>query len=126
MAQDVIKINGFKIRQPDEGELGYGFETTYSADTTRTQKGVLIPTALFTVEALTYSASFVPAYDVKTLLGFVATGKTFTLHYFSPYYGMWRDDKFYVGQGKLSIRRLDTQKEMFENITFQMTGVNPL
>ena len=36
--QDVFKINGIVVAQPDE-ELGYSWETTYTDDSTRTQTG---------------------------------------------------------------------------------------
>lgn len=120
-----IRINGVEIRQPDEG-LGYDFETTFSSDTTRTQDGVLHSTPLFTVEALLYSASFVKLSEMKRILSFISKGEPFTLHYFSACYGKWRDDEFYVGKGSLSISRLIADKEVFEGLSFRMTGVNPI
>lgn len=125
MAQELIKINGVAIRQPDEG-LGYGFETTYTEDTTRTQDGILHASAMFTVEALKYEASYVSAADVKRILQYIAKGQTFTLRYFSPYYGAWRDGRFYVGGGSLSIKRLNTERETFDSVSFTMTGVDPI
>lgn len=125
MAQEYIKINGVVIRQPDEG-LGYDFETTYSADTTRTQNGRLVATRMFTVEALTYSASHMTAEEMRTILRAIAKGGVFTLHYFSPYYGAWRDGRFYVGKGSLSIRRLNASGEYYDSLSFRMTGVDPI
>ena len=125
MAQDHIKLNGILIRQPDEG-LGYDFETTYSSDTTRTQNGKLHATGMFTVEALSYSASNMTAAEMKTILSVIAKGKPFTLHYFSPYYGGWRDGRFYVGRGSLSVRRLNNSAEFYDSLSFQMTGVDPI
>ncbi len=125
MAQELIKINNVAIRQPDEG-LGYGFETTYTEDTARTQDGILHASAMFTVEALRYEASYVSAADVKRILQYIAKGQTFTLRYFSPYYGAWRDGRFYVGSGDLSIKRLNTAAETFDSVSFTMTGVDPI
>ena len=125
MAQEYIKINGTVIRQPDEG-LGYDFETTYTADTTRTQSGRLIATPMFTVEALSYSATNLTAAEMKQILQSVAPGKTFTLRYFSPYYGAWRNGRFYVGKGSLSIKRLNAASEWYDSVSFQMTGVDPI
>lgn len=125
MAQEYIKMNGVVILQPDEG-LGYDFETTYTEDTTRVQSGALHATAMFTVEAFSYEASWVSLTDMRTILQIVATGKPFTLHYFSPYYGAWRDDRFYVGKGSLSIGRLNTAEEKYESLSFNMIGVNPI
>ena len=125
MAQNYIKMNGTVILQPDEG-LGYDFETTYTEDTTRVQSGVLHATAMFTVESFSYAASWLTKDEMKTILQIVAKGKPFTLHYFSPYYGAWRDDKFYVGKGSLSIGRLNTEEERYESLSFNMIGVNPI
>ena len=125
MAQTYIKINNTQIGQPDEG-LGYDFETTYSEDSTRVQSGVLHATPLFTVEAFSYSASYLTVAEMKTILQAVAKGATFTLHYFSPYYGTWRDDEFYVGKGSLAIGRLNESGEIYESLSFNMIGVNPI
>lgn len=125
MAQEKITINSVEIRQPDEG-LGYDFETTYTEDSTRVQSGQLHITPLFTVEAFSYSATWLTVDEMKTILRQVAKGSPFTLHYFSPFYGAWRSDSFYVGKGSLSIGRLITDKERFENLSFNMIGVNPI
>lgn len=125
MAQDYIKINNTKIRQPDEG-LGYDFETKYTEDTTRVQSGVLHLSAMFTVEAFSYTASYLTVDEMRTILQKVAKGRRFTLHYFSPYYGTWRDDLFYVGKGSLSIGRLNEATERFDSLSFNMVGVNPI
>lgn len=123
--QDYIKINGVTIRQPDEG-LGYNFETTYSQDTTRVQSGRLHATALFTVESFSYIATDVTVSEMTTILKQIAKGKTFTLHYFSPYYGTWRNGWFYVGKGSLTIGRLNESGEQYESLSFNMVGVDPI
>lgn len=125
MAQDYMKINDTVIRQPDEG-LGYSFETTYSEDTNRTQSGRLVASPMFTVEAFFYKASFLTKAEVKTILQLVAKGKPFDLYCFSPYYGAWRTDKFYVGKGDLEIGRLNAKTELFDSLSFNMIGVTPI
>lgn len=125
MAQNYIKINSAVIKQPDAG-LGYSFETTYTADTTRTQDGALHASPMFTVEQFNYSASNLTVSEMSTILQAIAGGNTFTLHYFSPYYGAWRDDTFYVGKGSLKIGRLNESNETFDELSFNMQGVNHL
>lgn len=125
MAQNYITINGKRIKQPDIG-MGFDFETTYSEDSTRTQNGVGHFTPLFTAEAFSYTASNLSKEEMKTILQEVAKGQNFTLHYFSPYYGTWRDDTFYVGKGSLTIGRLNEDKESFSSLSFNMIGVNPI
>ena len=120
MAQEYIKMNEKVILQPDEG-LGYDFETTYTEDS-----GVLHASAMFTVEAFSYEATWVSLTDMRDILQIVAKGRPFTLHYFSPYYGVWRDGRFYVGKGSLAIGRLNEAEERFESLSFSMIGVDPL
>lgn len=125
MAQEYIKIDNTVIRQPDEG-LKFSFETTYSEDTQRNMSGKLLLTPMFTVEAYEYEASYPTVAEVKTLLQKIATGKSFSLRYFSPYYGAWRTDSFYVGKGSLVIGRLNEAQEEYDSISFSMIGVNPI
>ena len=125
MAQDKIKMNSAVIRQPDAG-LGYNFETTYTSDTTRSQSGVLYAPAVFTVEALSYKATGLTKAEMSQILQIVATGEPFLLHYFSPYYATWRTDSFYVGKGSLTIGTLNESDETFDELSFNMIGVNPI
>ena len=123
--QDYIKLNDQVIVQPDEG-LGYDFETTYTEDSTRTQSGRAVATPMYTVESFSYTATCIPAKEMTKILQVVAKGRPFKLHYFSPYYGMWRDDMFYVGKGSLAIGRLNAAEETFDTLSFNMIGVNPI
>lgn len=125
MAQEYIKMNGTVIAQPDEG-LGYDFETTYTEDSTRVQSGTLHASAMFTVESLSYKASFLTAAQVTQILQIVDSGKPFTLRYYSLHYGKWRDGRFYVGKGSLSIGRLNAQEETVDELSFNMIGVEPI
>ena len=122
--QDKIKINNTVIYQPDGG-ISYKFATTSTEDSGRTQDGIMHNSVMFTVEQLEFKATGVPVADVVTILQEVAKRQKFLLHYPSMYYGTWRDDYFYVAEGDLSILSIE---EGFEtaDISFNMTGVNPL
>lgn len=128
---DYVKMKGLNdsgwttIRQPDE-DLAWNFETTYREDASRSYTGVMVAVPLFTVEQLQYVATDLTAAEVSTILGFIASGSPFYLHYFSPYYGTWRDDRFYVGKGSLSIGQLDQSSGLISSLSFNMQGVNPL
>ena len=123
--QDRIKINGKEIYQPDKG-LAYNFETTYTEDSTRVQTGDGHFTPMFTVEQLGYTASGIPQAEATKILQMIAKGQNFTLHYFSMYYGQWRDGTFYVGQGNLNIGSLEEDNEYLDTLSFNMTGVKPI
>ena len=123
--QEYIKLNGVLIRQPDEG-LGYEFETTYTEDTTRTMDGTLYSGAMFTVESFSYEASWLTQEEMSAILQIVAKGAPFTLRYLSPYDGRWRDGRFYVGKGSLSVGRWNEAEERYEKLSFNMIGVDPI
>lgn len=123
--QDMIKINNVEIFQPDEG-LQYSFETTYSSDSTRVQSGQARFTPLFTVEQLGYTATDIPVADARKIIEHIIKGHAFTLHYYSVYYGTWRDAKFRVGKGQFSIGSLVEGEERLTSLSFNMTGEEPI
>ena len=125
MAQNKIMINGWSgTPQPDSG-LEFAFETTYSSDSTRVVTGPLNFSPLFTVERYSYTRSGIRSADLAALLQNIV-GRTFQLTRFSPYYGAWRTDTFYVGQGSLQIGELDDTTGVFDSVSFNMIGVSPI
>lgn len=126
MTQQIFMINDdVNTVQPDEG-LKYDFETTYTEDTVRVQSGVMYITPLFTVESYGYSRKDLTAEEMKLMLQKIAKGRPFKVHYFSAYYGAWRDDYFYVGKGSLTVGSWKQNDEKFDSLSFNMVGVNPL
>lgn len=125
MEQDRIRINHKDIKQPDSGQLGWDFSTTSTQDSVRVQSGKLHNTTMFTVESNSYSASDLTISEMRTILQEII-GKNFTLHYFSPYYGSWRDGEFYVAKGSLKIGSLKKQEEKYDSLSFNAVGVDPI
>lgn len=123
--QNVIKINGVEIYPPDK-DLASSFETTFTKDSGRVQSGVMHATPMFTVEQFTYTATDIPIAESSKILQMIVHGTPFTLHYFSPYYGKWRDDSFRVGKGSLSIGTLKEGEEKLTSLSFNITGDNPI
>lgn len=121
-----IQMNGTVIWQPDK-DMAYSFVTTYSEGSNRTQYGNGRFTPLFTVEQYGYSAKNVPQAEATRILKIIVKGHTFTLHHFSLYYGTWRNDPFYVGKsGSITIGELTPDRKYISNLSFNMTGVNPI
>lgn len=119
-------INGNpKTKQPDEG-LGYSFETTYTDDSDRVQTGTAYITPLFTVESYSYSASNLTLSEMSYILKQVAKGRKFKAHYLSPYEGKWKDGYFYVGKGSLKIGTWKEDEEIYDSLSFNMIGVQPI
>ena len=121
-----IQMNGTVIWQPDK-DMAYSFATTYSDGSNRTQYGAGRFTPLFTVEQYGYTAKDVPQAEATRILKIIAQGHAFTLHHFSLYYGEWRNDPFYVGKsGSITIGELSPDRKRVSNLSFNMTGVNPI
>ena len=125
MAQQRIMMNGTVIHQSDEG-LKFNTETKYSQDSGRVQNGKAHITPLFTVEQYGYTATNVPQAKATEIIRIICTGKPFKLHYFSMYYGEWRDAMFYVGKGDFDISSLKEGAECVKTLSFNMTGVDPI
>ena len=124
--QDLIRINGVDIFQPDE-DLGYALETTFTEDSTRLQSGDANFVPMFTVEQLSYQATDIPIEKATEILQMVGKGQSFTLHYFSVFYGGWRNGTFRVGKtNSITIGSLEENNEKLSMLSFNMTGDNPL
>lgn len=112
-----------EIKQPDAG-LEWNWETTYQDDATRSQKGVLKATPMYTVQSIGYKASDLTLAELQAILPFVTLGKPFYFRYFCPWRPSWYSGKFYVGRGSLVIGRLNERKERIDSISFNLVSVN--
>lgn len=124
MAQQKIYMNGNLIYQPDEG-LTYSFETTYTEGSARSTTGKLKAKPLYTIEQLSYKATNVPKEEAQKIINIVGRGGIFLLTYFSPRLCKWTTQRFYVGQGSLTIKTLKENEECFD-LSFDMTAAVPL
>lgn len=126
MKQEKLLFNGIEIKQPDSGNLGIAFDTTYTDDSGRNMSGVAIVSPLFTSEAYSYEATDLTLQEMSQILQIVAKGNIFECRYLSAYYGKWRTDKFYVGRGSLNVGTWKVAEEVYDKLTFNLIGVNPL
>lgn len=126
MKQEKILFNGIEIKQPDSGSLGASFDTTYTDDSGRIMSGVALATPLFTVEAYSYKATDLTLQEMSQILQIIDKGKPFTVRYLSAHYGKWRTDEFYVGKGTLTVGSWEASEERYDELSFNLVGVNPL
>ena len=127
MSQQRIQIDGVAVKQPDT--FDWSFETTFTQDSVRTMSGKVILTPLFTVESFAVAFSNLsPAQCSEILTKIVQRpGKTsFSLYYFSPYYGQWRTGTFYVGTGSLKVKTLKEGNETVQSISCNFIGKDKL
>lgn len=124
--QNKIKMNNIVIKQPDKDGWSPYWETSHTEDSDRSMTGQGHFTPLFTVEAFSYKASDLTIQEMKQILQIIARGKPFDLFYHSPYYGTWRAAKFYVSGGNISCGCLKVDEELYESLSFNAIGVNPI
>ena len=118
MKQEKILFNGIEIKQPDSGSLGVSFDTTYTDDSGRIMSGVALATPLFTTD--------LTLQEMSQILQIIDKGKPFTVRYLSAHYGKWRTDEFYVGKGTLTVGSWEASEERYDELSFNLVGVNPL
>ena len=127
MAQEFIKINGIVIPTPSTFEPNWA--TTYTEDSGRVMSGQALLDPLFTVESFNAEWGKLTYREVSDLLKLIVptpSSPNFELHYFSPYYGEWRTNKFYVGQGTIKLRTLKDYDESYKGLSCNFIGVNPI
>ena len=63
---------------------------------------------------------------MSQILQIIDKGKPFTVRYLSAHYGKWRTDEFYVGKGTLTVGSWEASEERYDELSFNLVGVNPL
>ena len=124
MAQQVIKINGRTIHQPDT--FKFSFATTSTEGTERLMSGVMCNEPMFTVESYAYEGSDISISEMANLLQMIVNQRQVQLYYFSVYYGRWREAPFYVTQVSVDLGTLKEGEEKYKSLSFNIIGVNPL
>lgn len=126
MAQDCFKMNNQRVWQPDSSMAG-AWETTFTSDSTRVQSGSDRFTPMFTVEQYSYSASNIPVAAATQIIQMINKGQKVLLHYWSVHYGGWRDAYFRCGKSQIiTIGSLAEGEEYYEELSFNLTGVDPI
>ena len=111
-------------RQPIE--VQFNLATTSTSDSGRNQFGYATNNVLFTVEAYKITFPKLDKTDMSGILQAIKGKPSFKFHYFSPYYGSWRDDYFYVANIESTKVFVKDDYEWINGLTFQITGVNPV
>lgn len=127
MSQQKISVNGWNAVQPVT--FDYQFQTTSTEDSGRPMSGNASISPLFTVEAFDVVYEDLTIAQTSALLHHIVqkpSSPYFSLHYFSPYYGTWRTDQFYVGEGSLKVRTLKEGEELIGEISCSFVGRNKL
>lgn len=121
--QDKIKINSVEIKQPDTYKAV--FATTSTDDSIRDMALIMHNTPIGTVEGYDLTWSNLTASEMKTIMGQVLNKASFTVHYFDLITGSWRDGDFYASNFNAPALTLEDGAEVWDELSFNIIGVNP-
>lgn len=123
--QDYIKFNGVTIAQPDDDGYSVNLATTSTEDSDRDMSLVMHNTPIGTVESYSLKWSWLKPAEAALILSQVLNRPSFTAHYFDILTGGWRDGEFYATTFNSPCKILEEGQEYWDELSFNMIGVNP-
>ena len=126
MAQNHLKFGNYQPPDPDEDGYQVQFAVTSTASSGRTQRGNMINTTMFTVESYSLKWTDIPAEDVKKILEQIMRKNSFSFYHFNVYSCQWEEGEFYVANINSPFYSLEDGEERVEELSFQVTGINPV
>lgn len=126
MAQQHLMLGTYQPPDVDEDGYQVQFATTSTSSSGRTQRGNMINTTMFTVEAYSLKWTSISAVAVKKILEQVMGKNSFSFYHFNVYKGIWETGEFYVANINSPFLRLNDGSETVSELSFQVTATNPL
>lgn len=124
--QHHLKFNNVIVEPPDEDGYSISLATTSSSKSGRTLAGNMKNSPLFTVEAYNLKWSDLKAEDCSKILKEIVGKSEFDFYHFNVYKAQWETGKFYASNFNTPIYSLIDGEERIKELSFQVTGVNPL
>ena len=126
MSQQRIKFNNYTPPNPTDDGYTVAFATTSTSNSGRTMRGVMNNVPLFTVEPYNLRWVNLPASEVSAILAQVMGKSGFNFYHYNVYANRWETGVFYVANINSPFISLKDGKEIVKELTFQVTGVNPI
>lgn len=126
MAQNHLRFGTYEAPDPDEDGYQLEFATTSTESSGRTQRGNMINTPMFTVEAYNLKWTDLSAVIVKNILAQIMGKSSFNFYHYNVYKAQWEWGEFYVSNISSPFYRLNENKEKVNELSFQVTGINPV
>lgn len=126
MAQQHLKFDDLELPEVDEDGYQPEFAVTSSSNSTRTMRGVMKNSALFTVEAYNLKWTDISASMVSKILQKIMGKNEFDFYHFNVYKAKWETGKFYVANISAPFYDLTDGEEKVSELSFQVTGINPV
>lgn len=126
MAQQRLKFNDYT--PPNVANDGYtiNFAVTSTQNSARTMRGVMNNVPLFTTESYNLRWTNLPAADVSAILAQVLGKSSFNFYHYNIYKARWETGAFYAANFNSPALSLKEGNEKVKELTFQVTGVNPV
>lgn len=126
MKQQQLKFGTYEAPPTDQDGYQPQLETTSTANSTRTMKGKMKNTVLFTVEAYQLKWSYIKASEAARILAQVVNKNEFDFWHFNIYKARWETGRFYAANFNAPVLNLTDGEETLDELSFQVTGINPI
>lgn len=126
MAQQQLKFGTYEAPPTDQDGYQPQLATTSTANSTRTMKGKMKNTVLFTVEAYQLKWSYIKANEAAQILAQVVNKNEFDFWHFNIYKARWETGRFYAANFNAPVLNLTDGEETLDELSFQVTGTNPI
>lgn len=126
MAQQHFKFGTYTAPDPDEDGYSPAFAVTSSSNSGRTMRGPMKNIVLFTVEAYNMKWTDISAVEASNILKEILGKNEFDFYHFNVVKSIWETGKFYVANVNTPFYRLEDGNERVSELSFQVTGINPL
>lgn len=123
--QDYIRINGIKIKQPDEDGYTAQLATTSTDDSDRDMSLVMHNTPVGTVEGYDLKWTDLTLEEASEILQQVVNKQSFTVHYMDILTGTWKDGEFYASNFNAPAGTLKEGEECWDELSFNIRGIDP-
>lgn len=126
MAQNHLKFGSYTAPEVDEDGYQISMATTSTENSGRTMRGNMKNSPLFTVEAYELKWTDLPAKTGGEILKQVLGKAEFDFFHYNVYKGVWEKAPFYAANFNAPCISLVVGEEKLDELSFQVTSVNPL
>lgn len=126
MAQNHLKFGSYTAPEVDEDGYQISMATTFTENSGRTMRGNMKNSPLFTVEAYKLKWTDLPAKVGGQILKQVLGKASFDFFHYNVYKGIWETTPFYAANYNAPCISLVDGEEKLDELSFQVTSINPL
>nr|DAF09704.1 MAG TPA: hypothetical protein [Caudoviricetes sp.] len=126
MAQQYLMFNDYTAPMVDEDGYQVAEAVTSASNRGRTMRGDMKGGVLFTVEAYNLKWTNISAKDVAEIKKRILGRQQFDFYHFNSYTAQWETKPFIANNISSSYYSLVDGHEMADELSFQVTSVEPL